>query len=102
MNRWSLYMTIRFPEQILHLLDSTLSLPITFMVVGAGHLVNDVIVAAPVGEILVLKARTSIGPYVRRLAVCPDPVLECRQDVTCRHTSCPDNHRDSAVAVNND
>ena len=73
-----LHMTIRLPEQILYLLDSTLCLFIAFVVVGAGHLVNDVIVAAPVGEILVLKARTSIGPYVRRFAVCPDPVLEYR------------------------
>ena len=97
-----LHMSIRLPKQILHLPDSPLRLSIALMVVGAGHLMNDVIVAALVGEILVLKARTSIGPYVRRFAVCPDPVLECRQDMTCRHTSGPDNHRDSAVAVDND
>ena len=73
-----LHMTIRFPKQILHLLDSTLSLPITFMVVGAGHLVNDVIVAAPVGELLVFKAGASVGPHVGRFSISPDPISECR------------------------
>ena len=71
-----LHMSIRLPKQILYLPDSTLSLSIALMVVGAGHLMNDVIIAAPVSELLVLEAWTSVGPYMCRFTICPDPVLE--------------------------
>ena len=61
-----LHMAIRLPEQILYLLDSTLCLSIAFVVVGAGHLVNDVIVAAQLANSLCLKhgplsVRTCVG-----------------------------------------
>ena len=74
----SLHMTIRLPEQILDLPDGTLRLSIAFVVMRAGHLVNDVIVAAPVGELLVFKARASVGPHVCRFSISPDPISECR------------------------
>ena len=64
-----LHMTIRLPEQILDLPDSTLRLSIAFVVVRAAHFVDDVLVAAPIGKILVFKTRTSVSPYVRRLAI---------------------------------
>ena len=97
-----LHMSVRLPKQILHLPDSPLRLSIALMVVGAGHLMNDVIIAAPACKFLVLKAWTSVGPYVCRFSICPDPILEYRQDVTCFHTSGPGNHRDPAIPVDND
>ena len=72
------HMSISLPKQILYLPDSTLSLSIALMVVGAQHLMDDVIIAAPAGEFLVLEAWTSVGPYMCRFAICSDPVLEYR------------------------
>ena len=73
-----LHMSIRLPKQIFYLSDSTFSLSIALMVVGARHFMNDVIIAAPAGEFLVLEAWTSVGPYMCRFAICSDPVLEYR------------------------
>ena len=65
----SLHMTIRLPEQILDLPDGTLRLSVAFVIVGARHLMDYVLVAAPICEILVFKTRTSVRPYVGRLAI---------------------------------
>ena len=65
----SFHMTIRLPEQILDLPDGTLRLSIAFVIVRTGHFVDDVFVAAPIGKILVFKTRTSVRPYVGRLAI---------------------------------
>ena len=69
-------MALRLPKQIFHFSDSSLSLSIALMVVWAQHFMNDVIIVAPAGEFLVLEAWTSVGPYMCRFAICPDPVLE--------------------------
>ena len=73
-----LHMSIRLPKQIFYLSDSTFSLTIALMVVGAGHLMNDVIIVAPAGEFLVFEAWASVGPYMCRFAICTDPVLKYR------------------------
>ena len=73
-----LHMSIRLPKQIFYLSDSSLGLSIALMVVWAGHLMNDVFFPAPAGELLMLEAWASVSPYVRRFAICIDPVLKNR------------------------
>ena len=72
------HMSLSLPKQIFYFSDSSLSLSIALMVVWARHLMNDVLIPAPAGELLMLEAWTSVGPNMSRFAICSDPVLEYR------------------------